>query len=177
MNCDHLWMMTGTAKMRKYIPIGKVYHKLPPNSAEALLPFHCLTGCDTTSYFCGHTKRSAWKTFLHHHHLIREVGVGNLTPTKLKSAETFVCEIYGADSVESVEKVHRMMFEKSCKPESLPPTSDALKLHIQRVPLPEHDMEESRLSRSTSSRCYQETRNCRIVTYSDDTRTNSQAMY
>lgn len=133
MTSENIWMMTGTAKKRKYIPIGQVYHKLPSNSAEALLPFHALTGCDTTSYFCGHTKRSAWKTFLLHHNLLCDVGVGILTSNKIKSTEAFVCRIYGVNNVQSVDTVRRVMFEKSRKPEMLPPTSNALNFHIQRV--------------------------------------------
>ena len=92
-----------------------------------------LTGCDTTSYICGHTKRSAWEIFLPHHQLLCDVGVGTLTQIQLKSVETFVCKLYGVDNVGSVDIVRRIKFEKSCKAEMLPPTSDALRFHILRV--------------------------------------------
>jgi hypothetical protein len=132
-SCRNLWMMAGTAQKRKYIPIGPVYHNLPANSVQSLLPFHALTGSDTTSHICGHTKRSAWKVFLEYHHLLVGLGVGNLTPEVSKSTEIFVCKIYGMNNLETTDSVRRVMFEKACKPEAMPPTSDALKFHIQRV--------------------------------------------
>ena len=70
-DCEEVFMMSGTSQRRKYIPIGDVVNKLPPNSVDALLSFHTITGCDSTSYVVGHPKTSAWKkTFLIHHHLL-----------------------------------------------------------------------------------------------------------
>ena len=63
MQCQHFWMMSSASKKRRYIPIAEVFYKLPTGSAPSLLPFHALTGCDTTSYIANHTKRSSWKTF------------------------------------------------------------------------------------------------------------------
>ncbi|PIK40694.1 hypothetical protein BSL78_22449 [Apostichopus japonicus] len=37
--CNHLWMMAGTKKKRKYIPVDAVRQKLPTGSENALLPF------------------------------------------------------------------------------------------------------------------------------------------
>ena len=44
MQCQHLWMKSGTSKKRRYIPIDTVFHKLPSGSASSLLAFHALTG-------------------------------------------------------------------------------------------------------------------------------------
>ena len=49
MQCQHLWMMSGTSKKRWYIPTDAVFNKLPRSSAASLLAFHALTECDTTS--------------------------------------------------------------------------------------------------------------------------------
>ena len=89
-NCNHLWMMTGTAKKRKYVPIDAVYHKLPSGSISALLPFHALSRCDRTSYIYGHIKQSAWKVhvFIVHHKLLGDLGEGNLTHSNPRSAES-----------------------------------------------------------------------------------------
>lgn len=57
--CEHLWMLSGTTKKRRYIPIDAVFNNLPRDSATTLLPFHALTGCDTTSYIANHTKMSS----------------------------------------------------------------------------------------------------------------------
>lgn len=130
--CNHLWMMAGTKKNRKYIPIDTVHQKLPTDSTNALLPFHALTGCDTTSYFFGHTKKTAWRVFASNFDLLNGLGEGMLDANKISSAEKFVCLMYGVD-VESVDTARRIMFEKGTKHESLPPTSNSLQLHIQRV--------------------------------------------
>ncbi len=47
--CEHLWMMSGTSKKRRYIPVNVVYDKLEKGLFTTLLPFHALTICDTTS--------------------------------------------------------------------------------------------------------------------------------
>ena len=128
-----MWMMTGTAQKRKYILIGDVCRQLPESLIEALLPFHALTGSDTTSYMCGHTKRTAWKVFNENHHLLVGLGEGILTPSVSASAEEFVCKVYGMETLQTTDSVHHVMFGKGCKPDQMPPSSDALRLHIQRA--------------------------------------------
>ena len=56
-------MKSGTAKKRKYFPIKDVYSKLPLELESALVAFHSLSGCDTTFYFAGHSKTTAYRTF------------------------------------------------------------------------------------------------------------------
>ena len=73
--CEHLWMMSGTSKKRCYIQIDAVFNNLPQSLYTALLPFHALTGCDTTSYFANH-KQSSWKVFKVHHNLLNNLGIG-----------------------------------------------------------------------------------------------------
>jgi len=48
--CPYLYMMSGTATKRKYFNIRAIYENLPAGSVSALLPFHALPGCDTTSF-------------------------------------------------------------------------------------------------------------------------------
>ena len=40
--CKNLWLMSGTSKKRRYIPIEAVFTNLPKESVPALLPFHAL---------------------------------------------------------------------------------------------------------------------------------------
>ena len=131
--CNQLWMKSGTAKKRKYIPVKDVHSKLPPESDRALLAFHALTGCDT-SYFTGHSKTTAYRIFKEHHNLINSIGDGTLTDDKVKRAERFICKLYKVpDSVEDADKARFVLFSKANSPEVLPPTSDALKFHILRA--------------------------------------------
>jgi hypothetical protein len=134
MRCQQLWMMAGTAAKRKYIPVKEMLKKLPPESVDTLLPFHALTGCDTTSYLCGHGKKSAVKIFYKHYDLLRGLGHGELTQGDIKGAEQFVCKMYGVGAnVETVDQARSFLFAKCGTPEALPPTSDALGFHIKRA--------------------------------------------
>ena len=49
----------------------------------------------------------------------------------MKEVEEFVCEMYKLDSIGSVDKAWAILFSKKGKPEALPPTSDALSLHVK----------------------------------------------
>ena len=49
------------------------------DTKESIPACHALTGCDTTSYIAGHSKKSAWKTFQTHHRLLENLGKGELT--------------------------------------------------------------------------------------------------
>ena len=131
--CEHLWMLSGTGKKRQYIPIDAVFNNLPTDSAPHLLPFHALTGCDSTSYFANRTKRSSWKVFIENHQLLNNLGIGDLTEETILSSETFVCRIYGVHKTDSVDAARHVLFSKTGKPEALSPTSDALRFHLMRV--------------------------------------------
>ena len=78
-SCPNLYMMSGTATKRKYFNIRAIYENLPAGSVFALLPLHALTGCDTTSFICNHSKKSAWKVILQHRTLLSSIGEGALT--------------------------------------------------------------------------------------------------
>ena len=131
--CEQLWMMSGTSKKRRYIPIGAVFNNLPGDSATSLLPYHALTGSDTTSYIANHTKRSSWKAFKEHHELLKNLGVGELKDETIKSSEAFVCRMYNVHNTDSVDAARHALFCRSGKSESMSPTSDALYFHLLRV--------------------------------------------
>ena len=92
MQCEYLWMRSSTAKQRKYIPIRETYNNLPTGAAESLVALHTLTGCDTTSFFVNIGKRTAWKIFKESHHLLSDLGVGDLSNDTIKSAENLFAE-------------------------------------------------------------------------------------
>ena len=83
----NVYMMAGTAKKRKYYNVRAISRSLPLGSLSALLPFHALTSCDTTSYFCNHSKVSAWKEFLKYYNLLLSLGEGDMTEDKITDAE------------------------------------------------------------------------------------------
>ena len=124
--------MAGTAANRKFFNVGAISENLPTGSLPGLLPFHALTRCDTTSSLCDHGKTTASKIFLDKHSLLPSIGEANLTTTNIKDAEKFVCAIYKHGEVEFVNKIRVLLFPKCGKPQALPPTRDALELHIRR---------------------------------------------
>ena len=58
---------------------------------------------------------------------------GRVKRKKVKEVEEFVCKMYKLDSIGSVDEARAILFSKKGKPEALPPTSDALSLHVKRV--------------------------------------------
>ena len=67
--------------------------------------------------------------------LLDGVGRDPLSPDILQSVEEFVCKMYSSSiPTTSVDFLRFKLFLKAKKdPENLPPTSDALHLHIKRV--------------------------------------------
>ena len=125
-----VWIAAGTAKKPRFIPLSDVYSKLPEGSEKAILQFHAITGCDTTSYLFGHSKKTAWNVLKDYFHLL--LSEGTLTTEKLEQAETFVCRL-NKTNVSSVDMALFLLFAKVGTPDKLPPTSDALKYHTMRA--------------------------------------------
>ena len=60
---SELWIMFGTGKNQRMLPIHEIAKKLGQEKSQSLPLFHALTGCDTTSFFLGHGKKRAWTTW------------------------------------------------------------------------------------------------------------------
>lgn len=126
-----VWMASGTSKQRKCYPIGRIAETLPRPVVNSILGFHALTGCDTTSSFTGHGKKTCWKVYLKHPDLLSGLGQNE----NLDNAEEFVCRLYdAASSLKCVNLIRHAIFQKGQKTlEMLPPTKNALYLHIARA--------------------------------------------
>ena len=99
--------MAGTKKM-KYIPIRTLAGRMPSGSLPSLLPFHVITGCDSTSFISGHTKKSTWSAFNVYYKLLCGLGEGQLTDQKIKYAEKFVCRLYNVSDIVCTTKDARL---------------------------------------------------------------------
>jgi hypothetical protein len=106
---------------------------LDQSAARLLLPFHALTGCDTTSFLSGHSKKTAMSVFLTHKQLLQGLGNQPLNEQTMRNAETFVCQIYKVPEAATADKARVTLFKKALRPELLPPTTDALRHHIRRA--------------------------------------------
>ena len=83
-------MKAGTSKKQKYIPVHEIARSLSTSCLQAFIPFHAITGCDTTSYISGNTKASAWKVFKEHHAMLKNLGEDHFNEENMKSAEKSV---------------------------------------------------------------------------------------
>ena len=129
-----VWMFTGTAKRKLYVPVHQI--RLSEDKRSSLLAFHAITGCDTTSQFVGIGKQSAWSTFVTCPGLLQDLGRDECPDDKvLSDAEAFICKLYshGTDEV-LINSERAAAFRRAKKSlDGLPPTQDALHLHIKRA--------------------------------------------
>lgn len=58
---NEVGMEAGTKSKPRYIPVREVRESLPANVFHNLRSLHAVTGCDSTSQFCGHDKKSVWQ--------------------------------------------------------------------------------------------------------------------
>ena len=60
-----VWIRAGTTKEPKYISVNSVVNAwdFPTELAQSLLPFHALTGSNSTSFLTGHSKKTTLKIF------------------------------------------------------------------------------------------------------------------
>lgn len=131
MQCEYLYMKAGTSKAPKYLPVHEIHKLLSSDQLQTLLAFHAVTGCDSVSQFSGHSKNTAWQVFLKHHTDLLGLGKGPITKEILRSTEAFIC--YGVPEVDTCDKARLKLFCNGHSQETLPPTSDAAKLHIMRA--------------------------------------------
>ena len=125
-------MKAGTYKKSKYIPINVIQaNALSDEDIKLWLPFHALTGSNSTSYFSGHSKKTALRVFINHKVLLANLGQEPLTSATMTNAEKFICLVYGTFD-DTTDKARVSLFKKGVKQELLPPTSDAAQLHIGR---------------------------------------------
>ena len=130
--CQNIWMFSGTSRRTCYKPVHKI--TFPEEKRKSLLSFHTLTGCDTTSQFVGIGKQKAWKAFDSRSVKLLE-HLGHPNHNVLADAEAFVCQLYNKGTEEvHVDKERATAFRKTRKNlDSLPPTQDALQVHLRRV--------------------------------------------
>lgn len=140
MECDELWLAFDAGKHFRYIAVHELANCLGPEKSKALPAFHSLTGCDTTSSFCGKGKKTAWLTWSNFPDVTAAL-LKLTTPLDFISDETmhllerFVILLYDRTSEHiSVNSVRQYFFTlKGWQISSIPPTHDALLQHVKRA--------------------------------------------
>ena len=130
-------MKAGTNNAPNYIPVKEILSKwkLKDDIAKGLLPFHAVTGSDTTSFLYGHTKRTTLSAYMDHPTLLSSLGNDPITEESLSEVERFVCLVYNVPEAMTMDKARAILFTRGVAQQRLPPTSDASKHHIMRAHL------------------------------------------
>ena len=133
----------GTGDHRMVFNINEIYSDLGESICLGLLFFHSLTGCDSTSAFVAKTKNAFY------HHWLRYDREEELNwafqqlswlPSMstllsvMEVIERFVCSLYG-ESTPNIDEARFNLFSHSADDNlrRLPPTKNALKMHVQRA--------------------------------------------
>src|SRR6218665_53616 len=140
LNILELWIHFGVGKSAQLIAVHDLSKALGADKCSALPVFHCLTGCDTTSSFCGKGKTSAWEAWTSYP-VVTEAflnlydGGDCSADATISVLERFVIIMYDRTSeCVSLDNARLQMFTKKSKPlESLPPTFDSFLQHVKRT--------------------------------------------
>ena len=137
-----LWIGFGSGKTYRDIPVHTICANIGPSKSLALPLFHSLTGCDTTSQFFGHGKKTAWGAWNSSPRLTETLveltdNPELLTPESvhMQRIERFVLQMYskGCDSAGVDEARHRLFTTGKKSLDKLPPTQAALYQHVRRA--------------------------------------------
>ena len=112
-----IFMKAGTSKKPKFIPVNDVINAwdLHPETALALLPFHAITGSDTSSYLAGHNRKTGLVVFLENMKLISNLGQDPLLSTEtIDSCEKFICKLYKVSEATTTDAARCVLFKKAC---------------------------------------------------------------
>ena len=124
-------MNAGTSKKPRCIPVHIIRDSISPLLVRNILAYHAITGSDSTSQFSGHGKLSTWQRYKSDPSVL-DTFADNADGAFI-DAERFVVKIYSpTSSLTSINELRLEMFHRISNPEKLPPTQDALLLHLQR---------------------------------------------
>ncbi|KAK3746853.1 hypothetical protein QZH41_000042 [Actinostola sp. cb2023] len=140
LDCEELWFRTGVKDRLRFIPVHDVSRALGPGKCEALPALHALTGCDSNSSLAGIGKKKAWGVFsqscVHQQSLCLLGHDPRLDDTTANKCESFICDLYPTlkRTSNSTDELRYIMFcQRRQKSETLPPTSDSLRQHMNRA--------------------------------------------
>ena len=137
---EEIYFLTGREakhiNLTRYIPIHILYDKLQRNQHSILLSAYCLTGCDTTSSFHGHGKKSSFRLLMknaENFQVLATLGSGTLSDEQEKVCMEFVGSLYGKSRCQSLNKLRAEKSDKGIKAKKLPSTEYSFHQHVLRV--------------------------------------------
>ena len=133
----NVYLQLGSGGSIRYLDINE--NEIEDDVKRALPGLHAFTGCDSTSCFVGKGKVKCHDVMKSDSRYISAFSLLGEFPTVSDSVadviEEFVCRLYGIKSIERVNESRYELFRhhKSVpEPHRLPPTQDALLLHLKR---------------------------------------------
>eukprot|EP00058_Branchiostoma_floridae_P009808 XP_002595296.1 hypothetical protein BRAFLDRAFT_128105 [Branchiostoma floridae] len=139
LGCDELWFRTGVKDKARYIPVHSLSQSLGPQLCQALPAFHAITGCDSTGSFHGIGKKKALSVLRQNPEHQSNLAVFGQEPKLgeecFRSSENFVCDLYESGKAPcTTDELRYFIFcQKKQRNEALPPTSNSLRHHLQRL--------------------------------------------
>lgn len=124
-----VWIKFGTSKKPKFIPIHDIAKNMDLDMRNALLAYHAITGCDSTSAFSGHTKKSSWPVFKKHFKVLNDFGCyPHLRDEQFEKAEAFVIQTYlfkksAFKDICNIDDLRAAMFQHVKELDKLPPST------------------------------------------------------
>ena len=161
LNCRELWFKTGVKDRLRYIPVHEVSQALEEKMCQALLPFHALTGCDSTSAITGIGKKRAWDVLQRseiHQESLGLLGMQqSLNDVTIARCEAFVCDLYACPkkTPRNADELRYMMFcqkkKKKTEERDASPNLRQFATAPETRKLPGPDLEELSRSNAESS--------------------------
>ena len=131
-----LFLSTGSKQHARVICITLLSTKIGPRLCAALPGIHVFSGCDSTSAFHGKGKVRPFtlvkESEAFQNYLINLGDQFTLSDHLASSLEEVVCSLYGQPGKNVDEARYKVFCMKSLCEQSLPPTSDSLRLHSAR---------------------------------------------
>jgi hypothetical protein len=143
--CESIKLVLAFGVGKDYVlfNINETFASIGAEVSASLPFFHALSGCDTTSSFHRKGKKAmwnAWKAFSDVTKVFKFIGDNPFSHLdkdawQINTLERFIIIVYERTSV--LEDINESRYQLFCKKnrslENLPPTKDALLLHIQRA--------------------------------------------
>ena len=130
-------LKTGNKTYTRFIPVHSISQSIGHEISSCLIPFHALTGCDSTS-LKGIGKKKAFKVpkrKLKDISKLKELGDKLELPNELiKTCESFICQLY--EPVTKNNDTNTLRYKTFCRSpkqnDLLPPSKNSLFQHLQR---------------------------------------------
>ena len=137
---QELWICFGKGEKRRWMPIHLIFSAFGPHKSNALLFFHAFSGCDSCSGMKGKGKKSFFCTWSVYEDVTPIFEKLSQCPKEINEddfaiLQQFTVYLYDKNSnTDNVDTARMTLFtQKNKEYNNIPPTQDALKMHVLRA--------------------------------------------